>query len=1777
MRILPLSVVSTAAVCASFAEVVINEISAASSDRLLRYSASGQPGLGGGNPWHDPAFDASAWSAGGSPLGFGAGGFATNLSQELQGKAPSLYLRKNFQATAGQASSTGDLIFDVDFADGLVVYVNGVEVERCNLGPSGLFVYSDQFAFRTNPVAQQAASLVLGRCNDLLVEGENVIAVQVAAHTLNGPLRFNGSLRIDAGETLFPVVLNDFSDANGAFRTHTNVFGVVSDSTTGSPVVDGWLANSPLVESGAGWEELEIVTRSDTGAGEGGGGAISYTATASGVQDGAVIPFPEVDLGDHWQTGAITTGDLAGTRVSFRFKGDVDTAYDFVVRSPDGSATVSGFPMVVSGSENAVGYWRFDDDNAQAGTVMTNSADFSGNNLDATPSGSGGGTYSTDVPGPVIFDPLANATRSNTFSMDVSASNRRMRVTNSPAFDSSFTAEMFIKIDGEPTGYNSFMRRQISGGSRWQIDFDHANAGAFGRIRSRLDTGDGLNTNFVLGPVGGGSIPASERIWVDTDAGNGLISSYNDPSDWAQDGNGINDTPGWHHVALTLDESNGVVRFYYDYQLMQTRTLSGVSQNGYVHPSAAMEFGKFSSTYAMLIDEVRYTGRVLGPSEFLQVVPAPTELWTTYEVDLGAGDPAERAAFLAQLNAGNLTSFVPALRLREESVSPEGRTLLLDRFEVEFAEGLGGSLLIPSNSTWSYHPGTAEPSGGIYEPAALDEERAEFVDWIELWNNDSVEADLTGWSLTDDSGDPGKWTFPPGTNISAGGYLLVLADELDTGGLNTNYLHANFKLAREGEYLGLFDAGRNFRSGFADGFPPQSYFHSFGLRQGGAGYVHFEQPSPGRPNGGAFVDGIVEDPVFGVPGGFHTDTVVLSISSATQGAVIRYTTDGSEPTLDHGATYTAPMVLSRIDSRTGHVIRARAFVSGMLPSGIESATYLVGQSTNLISSPALIFSGNEERSFTRPFGVLSIEGGNYVDGIWEARENDDYNIPFWRGRVFERPAFVEFYQANSTNGFGVNGGLRVAASNFSRPRFILNGVENSPWPNNPRDKASFNVYFRNEYEDSRIQFPVFGEDYPGNSFEQLRPRAGKNDINNPYIKDEVIRRLYIEMGQVGSRGIFNSLYLNGEWKGFYNTCERLREPFFQSHYPDSEQWDIRQAGNPNGFLAEGDNQAWIELNSRLQASNVNSESNWNLALELVDPVAMADYFLLNIYGATWDWPYNNWVSARERSTNGRYRFYVWDAEGAFGHPRNSNNSNSQKPVNFNIITEDLLTRTDDTSRIFQRLQRWPEFRMILADRIHRHFFNGGTLDDSTPADSKVKEIIDEASAEVGPLIQERLGQSIDLEFWRYWTAPGASRRSYLLGPNDEHFRDAGYWPETEPPSFSAHGGEFPADFQLTINAGSGTVYFSLDGSDPRLFGGAVSPDALTYDDPITLPSGVVTVKARLHSPGGEWSALTEADFRIGLSRPEATNLVISEIHYHPAPPSPTEVNAGFTDQDDFEFIQLQNIGTDTLDLADLAFTDGIAFEFAGSPVFWVAPGASVMVVKDIEAFRFRYGTTYDGLIAGQYEGSLSNGGEQLTLQTSAAVIRSFAYDDQAPWPALPDGAGVSLVLNSPGSNPDHSLPESWTRSSSVGGYPGGQPVSLTYAQWASYLFVPGDAVALWDDPDQDGLPNLVEFYLGSLPHLDDAAMHAPATGFVEEGGEIYQTYEFSLIAGQNGLEGTVEVSGDLQEWGGSGVEEILPVAAEGRGWLRRRFRVSQPVGDRTQSFLRLRVLGIGAN
>lgn len=142
-------------------------------------------------------------------------------------------------------------------------------------------------------------------------------------------------------------------------------------------------------------------------------------------------------------------------------------------------------------------------------------------------------------------------------------------------------------------------------------------------------------------------------------------------------------------------------------------------------------------------------------------------------------------------------------------------------------------------------------------------------------------------------------------------------------------------------------------------------------------------------------------------------------------------------------------------------------------------------------------------------------------------------------------------------------------------------------------------------------------------------------------------------------------------------------------------------------------------------------------------------------------------------------------------------------------------------------------------------------------------------------------------------------------------------------------------------------------------------------------------------------------------------LRITELMYHPPP-----ADADAPGVDALEFITLENISTEVaLDLTGVRFVNGIAFDFTGGAVTTLAPGATVLIVKDLAAFRARYGG--DLPVAGQYAGALDNAGERLRLLDAAGEeVLDFTYDDA--WYPDTDGHGYSLAIVD-----EHAEPDAW--------------------------------------------------------------------------------------------------------------------------------------------------------
>jgi len=906
---------------------------------------------------------------------------------------------------------------------------------------------------------------------------------------------------------------------------------------------------------------------------------------------------------------------------------------------------------------------------------------------------------------------------------------------------------------------------------------------------------------------------------------------------------------------------------------------------------------------------------------------------------------------------------------------------------------------------WKYMIGTNEPAAIPEIPEQISDD---FVDWLELYNSSPTSINLKGWTLTDNASKPDKWIFPD-TTITAGEYLVILCDEQNITSPASAYLHTNFKLTKDGEYLALFDntPSRNFISGFSSNYPQQSFFHSYGWSQTSNSYLYFLKSTPDSENSGETLRGMVSAPIIDKPPGFYSG-ITVSIISTTENAEIRYTTNGSEPT-EASTLYTTPLTFS-----SDTALRVKAFKSGWIPSRIATRTYIINAGSAIKNAPIISIIADWQKSIFKPNGVTSIVGGHwdgtsYADS-WHDDTPDDYNIPMQHGRSYERRTSVEFFNYQSNIWNQTDCGIRIAGSDWTRPRYRLQDMSGK-WDEFPHfKKPQLNLFFRSDYGESVLNFPLIPESEV-TKFDSLRLRSGKNDWKNPFIIDEFVRRNFINMGNVASKGCISWLFVNGVQRAYYNLVERYDEKFFQLWNKNNNNWDIIRQGNVSvgeSLAEEGDLVEWNKLLDFLQSHDLEILNNYNTASQMMDMINYADYILVETYGANWDWPNNNWNVARERSDSGLFRFYVWDAEGCFFN--NGLNNIDKDAFNQNPALkagggEGLNGEDTPIANIWQSVKESREFRLLFADRIQKHYFNNGCMMESNLI-SKWNTLEDI----IKPMFESFFTNAFDARTRTQWIP---QRRPYIFS----QFSNENLWPDTHSPYFNRHGGSITSGFQVAIyNTNSaGIIYYTLDGSDPRQLGGAIH--GLTYSSPIALHHST-QVKARVLRDG-EWSPICEAVFSVT----GAQNIVVSEIMYHP------------TGGSEYEYIELKNISGGNLNISNLSFIDGITFDFAGSAVTELNSEAYVVVVQSNAAFSSFYNTN-DILIAGEYEGKLANSGERIELKGSfGESVVAFVYSDD--WYPTTDGDGYSLVIENPYESTNlWNMKEGWRASHFTNGSPG---------------------------------------------------------------------------------------------------------------------------------------------
>ncbi|MDB6038465.1 MAG: hypothetical protein JWM99_2306, partial [Verrucomicrobiales bacterium] len=838
----------------------------------------------------------------------------------------------------------------------------------------------------------------------------------------------------------------------------------------------------------------------------------------------------------------------------------------------------------------------------------------------------------------------------------------------------------------------------------------------------------------------------------------------------------------------------------------------------------------------------------------------------------------------------------------------------------------------------------------------------------------------------------------------------------------------------------------------------------------------FSTPTPALPNLGGFL-AFVGDTKFSVSRGFYDQPFDLSITCATPGATIRYTTNGMPPSASTGTLYSGPLHITGTST-----VRAIAIEDGYVPSNVDTETYIFlddvihQEPTGSVPGPGWMPNlGNRSDSYGMDPNVVNnaaysasikndLKGLPSFSIVTDLKNLFDpatgiYTNPGQDGRAWERPCSIELINPDGSKGFQVNGGLRIRGG-FSR------SIDNP--------KHGLRLFFRDEYGKAPLKYPLNGSDGT-DTFDTIDLRTFQNyswsfqgDPRGVFIRDQFARDTQLAMGQNAERGNYFHLYINGQYWGLYNTCERPEASYAETYFGgDKNNYDVIkvEAGPYTINATDGNMAAWTRLYnaglagfvsnaSYFKVQGRNPDGSVNPAFEnLIDVDNLIDYMLDIFYGGNLDAPIsnflgntspNNWYGIRDRTGTAGFRFFAHDSE----HTLLDVNENRTGPY----TSGDGNLLKSNPQWILQKLMANPECRLRFADHVQKHFFNDGALTPQAASNRFMfrKNQIDRAvvgeSARWGDSKREPAITRTDwlAEVNRIVNSYMPQRSGIVLN----QFRTKGWLPTVAAPVFNQFGGNINKGFALSMTAAAGTIYYTEDGSDPRSIGDTVSASARTYSAPIALNENI-HMNARAKN-GTAWSALVSSDFVVIQT---FQDVIITEIMYNPA-------GTNSIDGDAFEFIELKNTGTSARDLSGAHFTNGIVYGFPNGTV--IGPGRFFVLVSDASAFSNRYpGVHFDGV----YTNKLSNGGENVTLVHAAgALLASAAFSDQTPWPLSADGGGFSLVVQNPNANPDPANPANWRASFRMGGSPGeDDPIANVSPIWITEI------LTHTDPPDLDSI------------------------------------------------------------------------------------------------------------
>ncbi|NOY27185.1 MAG: hypothetical protein GXP62_15055, partial [Oligoflexia bacterium] len=533
--------------------------------------------------------------------------------------------------------------------------------------------------------------------------------------------------------------------------------------------------------------------------------------------------------------------------------------------------------------------------------------------------------------------------------------------------------------------------------------------------------------------------------------------------------------------------------------------------------------------------------------------------------------------------------------------------------------------------------GASTDSGGATDPCAGQEHAALVInellsanlhglldadgdssDWIELANLDEVAVDLDGWALSDDANEVPGWALPSST-LEPGEIMLVFASGKDRHG---DEEHADFSLSAEGEDLLL----RAPDGCVADQVAP---IRLYGDISYGRPIAHpdtwslFMEPTPGQPNRTESRPGFAATPTISPASGFYADPVMASVSSSQDGAVIRYALDGAAPSLTDDIWPGAHQLDTAGDLA---VLRARAFVDGLWPSRVATATW--GQDRAVLDDGLKIVS-----LVVDPFDLYDTETGIYTYGLPDYTPDYPYfGANFWED--WERDAHISVWEPDGSLVIDQDVGVKIHGG-YTRAF----------------DQKSFRVIARSAYGLDSLDYAFF-PDEDQDSFKKI-VLEGVGDWCPTHLENALVPQLFRDAEGVRFPTVDAQaweptvVYLDGRFWGLYSFREKQDEHYLAEHHgvdpDDLDRVECTADGTDDWWrVNQGSWEAFDALNDFVLAHDLSDPDAWAAFQTMVDVDNLASTVLAEGYWGNTDWWSNNLKLWRERNEDGPFRWMLFD-------------------------------------------------------------------------------------------------------------------------------------------------------------------------------------------------------------------------------------------------------------------------------------------------------------------------------------------------------------------------------------------------------------------------------------------------------------------------------------------------------------------------------------------------------